>query len=473
MTNTENILIVQHNVRNWNSYKLTLTNLYKEINPDVILINSHGLKSTENIKIYTYQTYLINSSDELHDGSAILIKQHLKHKIKENYDTDILLITIETNTGPINIATTYLPPRRPYLPITDFHKLASETHPTYIIGDLNAHHPTIDRKKSNNVGKGIKMLLDRNKLVHIGPDFPTYMSHNSTSTPDIILTNNKTYHNIKITQGPITPSDHLPILINLTAQSIKIPTTPTYALKKADWEKFKDTVELTNRSIDTNQYMSQNSLDKAIEEWLKNIKSAMEKTIPTTKNKTTAKTIYNQRIKNLQFWAKNLLKNSQVQGWTYTKYKIYRKIQQSIITECKEQNIKNWENKLLNLNKLYRDPKKFWQNIKTLKGIQTNVKPYLIHNDTKVYETEEKEIIFRQIWSDIFKISPTENLEFDRANEIKVNNAITTKKEQITPYQQGNPNNLNTDTYFTANITLEEVIDTVKQLKNNTPGVTK
>ena len=33
-------------------------------------------------------------------------------------------------------------------------------------------------------------------------------------------------------------------------------------------------------------------------------------------------------------------------GWTCTKYIAYKKIKQNIIKECKEQNIKNWENKI-------------------------------------------------------------------------------------------------------------------------------
>ena len=134
----------------------------------------------------------------------------------------------------------------------------------YIIGDLNAHHPTIDRRRSNNVGKAIQILIDHNKLIHIGPDFPTYISYNSTSTPDIILTNNKTYHNINITQGPTTPFDHLPILINLTAQSIHTPTIPTYVAKKANWEKFKEHIEQTNSTIDTNQYSKASLSDTSL-----------------------------------------------------------------------------------------------------------------------------------------------------------------------------------------------------------------
>ena len=94
------ILILQHKVRNWGTNKYTFTNTYRDINPDIILINSHGLKANNNIKIHSYTTYQINTSEEYSDGSAILVKHNLKHRIQEKYDTDMLQVTIETDTGP-------------------------------------------------------------------------------------------------------------------------------------------------------------------------------------------------------------------------------------------------------------------------------------------------------------------------------------------------------------------------------------
>ena len=70
----DTLTILQHNVAHWKPNRYFLTNMYLHIDPDVILINSHGLKANERIKIYGYNTYIANSSNELHDGSAILIK---------------------------------------------------------------------------------------------------------------------------------------------------------------------------------------------------------------------------------------------------------------------------------------------------------------------------------------------------------------------------------------------------------------
>ena len=63
----------------WRTNKNSLTDNYLKTNPDLILINSHGLKSTEPLKIPGYKTYRINYSQTLADGSAIAIKHNIQH----------------------------------------------------------------------------------------------------------------------------------------------------------------------------------------------------------------------------------------------------------------------------------------------------------------------------------------------------------------------------------------------------------
>ena len=146
----------RRNVHNWKNNKYALTNTYREINLDNL--NKQSWTQFQcTIKIYGYNTYLINSSEEQQDGSAVLIRQHLKHKITDDYDTDFIQASLYTSLEPINIASAYLPPRRPYFPFTDFHRIASQNYSTYITGDLNATHPCLNynRTKQNNVGKDL------------------------------------------------------------------------------------------------------------------------------------------------------------------------------------------------------------------------------------------------------------------------------------------------------------------------------
>ncbi len=74
------------------------------------------------------------------DGSAIAIKTNIQHKLIDDFDTDFSAIEIQTIQGPIVIATTYLPPRRPFLPFLDMYRLLNNNIPTLILGDFNATH---------------------------------------------------------------------------------------------------------------------------------------------------------------------------------------------------------------------------------------------------------------------------------------------------------------------------------------------
>lgn len=76
------------------------------------------------------------------------------------------------------------------------------------------------------------------KLIHLGPQFPTFHDRNST-TPDLLLSNNKAIHNIVIEQGPLTTSDYFPIVCTITAKPMEIITSPSYNINKANWNEFK------------------------------------------------------------------------------------------------------------------------------------------------------------------------------------------------------------------------------------------
>ena len=200
---------------NWRTHKQTLILNYIANDPDIILLNSTGLKSNEELKIPGYRIYKINYSESLSDGSAIAIKYNIKHKLYDDFDTDFLAVELTTSLGPIIIATTYLPPRRPFLPYTDIHRLLSNSIPTYILRDFNARHIVFGNRDNNTVGKSLINLINQGKLVHLGPHFPTYLSRNSTTNPDKIFSNKHHYLNCICEPGEVTSSDHLPVIFKL------------------------------------------------------------------------------------------------------------------------------------------------------------------------------------------------------------------------------------------------------------------
>ena len=374
----DKVTIIQHNVAHWNPYRHTLTNIYRDLDPDILLINSHGLHENEMLKIYGYTTYKVNSTNELHDGSAILIKSNIQHKIKDDFITDILQVTIETNIGPVNFATTYIPPRRHFFPYPDFHSLTSNSTPTYILADLNAKHHILGHNSNNTVGTGIKNMIDINRLTHLGPNFSTYFSANYHSTPDIILANRHIYHNHYIERGPATASDHLPIIFTISASATKKLGPLKYNLKAANWENFQRDINVSLQNNHITEHSTIEQIDSSLDHWYNTITNAMTLNIPKTNQRQFTKPIHNNTIKLLQHYINNMMNEATARGWTQIKYRTFKILKKALIKEAKTQHTKNWEKTIRDLGEKYKNPTLFWKEIKRLRGNTDNRSPYII-----------------------------------------------------------------------------------------------
>ena len=84
--------------------------MYNEIDPDVILLNETSVLDDERLKIFNYNVFTTNRLNERHAGVALGIKKTLVCRIDDQFDQDYLAVTLQTSTGPITIATGYIPP---------------------------------------------------------------------------------------------------------------------------------------------------------------------------------------------------------------------------------------------------------------------------------------------------------------------------------------------------------------------------
>lgn len=69
------LIVLQHNVQTWATKKVALPNIYRQFDPHVILINEHSLRDGNRPKIFNYNTYSVNKTNELHAGAAIAIRK--------------------------------------------------------------------------------------------------------------------------------------------------------------------------------------------------------------------------------------------------------------------------------------------------------------------------------------------------------------------------------------------------------------
>ena len=157
------IEMIQHNVLKWTfSRRNEISNYFQKEDADVILLNATGLPNMERIKIYQYNTYQRNNAGTEHAGIAIAIKISIKHRILDDFMGDVLAIRIETTRGPLNIVTSYVPPRNMEdFPIDDINRIMWKNGQVILIGDLNARDYFIGHRDRNLAGRLISNLIEK------------------------------------------------------------------------------------------------------------------------------------------------------------------------------------------------------------------------------------------------------------------------------------------------------------------------
>lgn len=459
--------ILQHNVRDWSTLKTSLSNSYNEISPDIILINSHGEPNANKIKIFNYTVHQSNKTQQKNDGVAIAIKRNLQYKIILDFEEEVMAVNVPTTSGEVIIATCYLPPRRPNLPFPDFIKITNYAQPAYLIGDVNARHRIFNNNNINPVGTALAAIINTGRLSHLGPTFPTFLSHNAATAPDKVLSNNKAYFNYVIQEGPLTTSDHIPIVFTISTAPIQIPTQPRLMTSKTNWLKYKEI--LGNHPAAPLQDATLEEIDEETSRLHTAIKETIRKTTPMTRYKTLLANKQTERVKLLQTRYSNIQQFIRLYGINRQVWAMIHEIQDELKQEYQKLSNDKWNKLIEDLEIDSKDPKVFWRTIHKMMGTERcNTTNYIKdQNGRKLYSDADKEREFRKRWSKVFDISEEENENFDDENERIVNQYLRTRLHRITPYHTADLARLR----VTAIIRLREVLHWLRSFKNKAPGL--
>lgn len=464
---------MQHNVLAWTfERRQELCNTYLKLNPDVILINSTGITNDSIFKIFTYNTYHKNIRQENHAGIAIAVRYNIKHKIIDNFNEDTLAVEIYTDVGPVIIATSYVPPRRNYLPVQDITSIFRRPIPAYLLGDLNLRHHMFGHNDNNNRGTIMANIVNQGRATFLGPNFPTLKV--GRGKPDMIFTNMHANLNYQIEQGNLTTSDHLPIIFTISSRPIKIADKEYYKTKRMDWLQFKNHIQNQYRE---NPFIEQDDLtqfdiNSNLDSWMNKIKMAREATVPKSKIKFNSFPLFNDRI-NLQIQAYNNLLNQQRNGIIPYNYRnLINYYQLEIRLEFDRLSKEHWESLLRKLAEIYKLPKEFWNRVRMLKGNNKNSLPtFLVREDgSHAIEKEEQIITMKNTWEKVFQISPLENASYDIDHEVMVNDAVRNNIDKTTPFLRSDLSRLSEDNFLLKKIQPHEFITTLKSFKHKAPG---
>ena len=278
--------------------------------------------------------------------------------------------------------------------------------------------------------------------------------------------------NYAINQGPMSTSDHFPIIITLSTSPIMIPQKESINVKRANWDLFKSNLEENmNNDYNENEIITKEVVDRHLEDWFEKVENAIEIAIPKKTYLTLPHPLTSNNLKNLQWRYKNILNIVEYLGWTPLLRTQYKQLQEELKEESKLLYIQHW-NKLVEDTEIeYNNPKKFWSRIKRLLGTKLPSIPYLLdERNNKVFDNKEKERIFRSFWENIFKISPEDNQNFDRQHEILVESFINENQDRVKPYPSANMERLDINNPLIRPIEEWEIKAIIKNFKNKAPG---
>lgn len=470
----DSFTIIQHNVLAWTyNRRYELYNTYRDFDPDIILINAHGMKDDQRIKLFNYSIYQKNFQNEHHAGVAIAIKRTIQHVIIDDLEEDYLAVKISTSLGPLIIATGYQPPRLPHIPNNNMLRLFRNQHPVIFAGDLNARHQILNHGNNNPAGEIINQQIRRGNSLHVGPHFKTYITPGSSGSPDIVLINNKFNHNITVNPGPLTSSDHIPVIIKISSSPIQIPVTPRHDYKNANWDNFK--AELATQNIPEMNGQPVEEIDSTLKRWFEAVKTAMTNNIPKIRHRTLPHPKVTKEIKLLRTAFTKLQRKANETGWTTQLRNTLKILQNNLNDIIKQQRNEMWEELIAKTESSYRDPEVFWRQIRRLSGTETtNSIPYLLDpNGHKLVTDETQAHEFQRHLSNIFNITEEENQHFCQDTQREIETYLR-NSTQHKSYNTIDFSRLDDQNYITKPITRNEIMGTIRTFKNKkAPGQTK
>lgn len=463
--------IIQFNCLSYNTSKLFIKAYLEEEHPDILLLNSTGLPNTP-IKHYGYTTKY--TTETHNDGIAILIKSTLSKEFISHpwLNKHFLAVKVHTEHGYINIATTYTRPNTA-IPYTDLNTLFNYNNPTFILADFNAAHTNFNHNQCDPHGRQLNTIVNHKNLRYLGPDFYTYYATHQQNTrkgrPDLVLANRQTlqFHH-HLSPGPLSGSDHIPIVLRISTSPIYIPCPPRLDYKNTNWESFKDTIAEHPFRQDFDG-LPFHVLDTSAEELHTTIKNTVNMYTPVTTYKSYTTFTPSIRSQRLLTCYRNKFQINKDRYHTI-RWDI-NILKRHIINSLQEDHNKHWHN-IIKETETHRcpAPATFWRRIQKLQGQTKDNFDHLKINNIKITDPEEVAESFRTHWERIFTphpITPIRNIQQHIHN---IEQHILTEQNNLQHDNIINLNNLNPADPLIAPFQYGEVKQALQTVRRRAPG---
>ena len=469
------LTIYQLNIRCWNSLKYSLLVDLSNYQPDIILLNETGLPQLNIPNIRGYST--LSKSNGRFTGAAILIKQHLQYELLPVTDQNTVAIKLQSNLGPLIIATSYCAPSQTFIPTTSIYKILSHNLPTVFIGDFNAHSPLFDncpatRNYADAKGKTLENIFKSKSLQFLGPYFSTYIMNQKRGKPDIIFANKlfSPFHYLT-EAGTSIGSDHIPIIFRISTKPFKIPIEPRKNINKIEIQKYKTI--LSQLSVPDLNLKPITEIDTVTNSLIQNIMDASDECCPTLATIPIQQYEPTPKIKRL-------LRRYQAASFNFYRYgtptrdKLNIFLRELVDEVTKDKN-NNWNKIIKEAVENYGNPKAFWSKVNRLLSRKSSPKTQTLHqinpdnSVTILANHQDMANLMSTKWESIFK--EHEGPQFINPNVNKVTEWFNNFKSSLNHLNIIDHSTLIEDHPLIRPIIKSEILNAIKFTKNKAPGL--
>ena len=217
---------------------------------DILLVSETHFTERNYMKIPNYIIYHTAHPDETaHGGTAILIRQTIKHYVRAEYkegNIQATSISIADDTGEITVSAIYCPPKHNNK-YDDYVRFFMTLGNRFLVGgDFNAKHTFWGSRLINTKGRELYKVIHNNNLKHLSTRQPTYWPSDPRKIPDLLdlcITKGLDTRKFTVASCLELTSDHTPILITMHANVIGQPTKPSLYSKRTDWNYFREILD--------------------------------------------------------------------------------------------------------------------------------------------------------------------------------------------------------------------------------------
>lgn len=281
----QNLRIAQWNANGMAQHSLDLQAFITMEKLDIILVCETHFTNFNYFRMHGYSMYNTNApSGRAHGGSAIIVRNSIRHIEMPNYQTEHIQATsiqITDWIGPLTITSAYLPPRF-RLRKNEFVTFFSSLGNRFVVGaDYNAKHVRWGSRLTTPRGRELLKAVEEMHLSYISTGEPTYWPTDANRVPDLLdffITRGVAQNYTYIQSYFDLSSDHSPILLTLSTTFLTTPSPLSLCNKFTDWINFQNLVS-NSISFDIS-LKSECDIDNAIQHLTKTIQDAAWKSTP-------------------------------------------------------------------------------------------------------------------------------------------------------------------------------------------------